>query len=139
MEGFRDEMENVMGRFFTDPWAGLARFENLPWNPSVNVEETEKEIVVTADLPGVEPKDVEVSVLEGCLVIKGERKEEKEEKKRNFHRFERFSGTFYREVPLPPGADPDKITAITSKGVLKVSLPKKPEVLPKKVAVKVGE
>jgi HSP20 family protein len=102
----------------------------------VDVEETEKEIVVKADLPGVDPKDVEISVFDGSLVVKGEKKETKEEKKTNYHRVERFMGQFYREVPLPRGVDPEKIVAKSGQGVVTVTIPKKPEVLPKKVTIK---
>jgi len=109
------------------------------WTPRVDVEETDKEIVVKVDLPGVEAKDVEVCVIDGLLVLKGEKKEEREEKGKNYHRTERFVGQFYREVPLPPGVDPEKIVATSSKGVVMVTVPKKPEVMPKKIAVKVAE
>jgi len=129
-------MENVLGRFFGEPFAEYLRTEPAAWAPRVDVEETDKEIFVTADVPGVDPKDVEVTVLDGSLIVKGEKKEEREENKKNFHRVERFTGSFYREIPLPSGTDPDKISATTTKGVLKICVPKKPEVLPKKIAVK---
>jgi HSP20 family protein len=107
-------MEDVFDRFFNPP------FENggtaiQAWSPRVDVDETEKEIVVKADLPGVEAKDVEVFVSNGMLVLKGEKKEEREEKKKNYHCVERFVGKFYRELPLPAGADANNITASTSK------------------------
>jgi HSP20 family protein len=106
------------------------------WEPRVDVEETEKEVVVKADLPGLEPKEVDISVLDGSLILRGERKEEKEEKGKNFHRVERFSGMFYRELPLPAGVDPDKVSAVCNKGVVTVTIPKKAAAQPKKIAVK---
>jgi HSP20 family protein len=111
----------------------------VAWLPRVDLEETDKEIVVKADLPGVDPKEVEITVADGTLVLRGEKKEEKEEKKKQYHRMERFHGQFYREVPLPPGTDPEKIAATTAKGVITVTIPKKPEVLPKKIAIKAME
>ncbi len=75
----------------------------------------------------------------GVLSLKGEKKEEKEEKKKNYHRVERFVGSFYRAIPLPAGADADKVVATTTKGVITVTVPKKAEMQPKKIAVKSQE
>jgi len=135
MEPFRQELENLFGQFFTEPFEQVTRAVQT-WSPRVDVEETEKEIVVKADLPGVEAKDVEVSVFDGILVLRGERKETREESRKNYHRVERFVGKFYRELPLPPGADADKIAATTAKGVITVTIPKVPAVQPKKIVVK---
>jgi HSP20 family protein len=101
LEPFRREMETMFHRFF-EPLEETAAVVQ-PWAPRVDVEETEKEIVVKADLPGVDSKGVEISVFDGSLVVKGEKKEAKEEKKKNYHRLERFVGQFYREIPLPTG------------------------------------
>jgi HSP20 family protein len=133
LEPLRLEMEDLFQRFF-EPWED--RGEAPAWTPRVDVEETDKEVVVKADLPGVDPKDVEVTVADGSLVLKGERKEEREEKKKSYYRVERFVGQFYRTIPLPPGTDPDKISAATAKGVISVTIPKKPEAQPKKIVVK---
>jgi len=92
--------------------------------PVVNVSETEKEIRVDAELPGLEGKDVDVSLENGALVIKGEKKFEGEEKKDNYHRIERSYGTFTRTVPLPAKVNPKGIKAKFEKGVLHVTLPK---------------
>jgi HSP20 family protein len=127
-------MDAVMGRFFGEPLE-IER-PGLAFEPRVDVEETEKELLVKADLPGVDPKEVEVTVLDGVLILKGERKEEKEEKAKDFYRMERSFGAFLREVPLPPGVDAEKIHAAASKGVLTITLPKKPEALPRKIEVK---
>jgi HSP20 family protein len=133
MGSFRTEMDDLFSRFFgTEPMVALA---GKAWAPRVDVSETEKEFVVRADLPGVDPKDVEVTVADGALILKGERKEEREEKAKNFHKIERFVGEFYREVPLPVGADPDKVAATTAKGVVTITVPKKAGALPKKVPV----
>jgi len=92
--------------------------------PAVNVSETEKEISVDAELPGLEAKDVDVSLDNGSLVIKGEKKFEGEEKKDNYHRIERSYGSFSRSVPLPAKVNPKGIKARFEKGVLHVTLPK---------------
>jgi HSP20 family protein len=137
LEPFRLEMEDLFERFF-----GLEEGGNgsaKAWAPRVDVEETDKEILVKADLPGVDPKDVDIAVAEGALVLKGEKKEVKEEKKKNYHRVERFAGQFYREIPLPAGTDAEKISAASAKGVITVTIPKKPEAQPKKIAVKAQE
>jgi len=132
LETFRNEMEELARHFFGDGENG----GGANWAPRVDVEETDKEILVKADLPGVDPKDVEISVTDNALVVRGEKKEEHEEKKKHCHRMERFVGSFYREVPLPSGADLDKIVANSSKGVITVTIPKKPEVMAKKITVR---
>jgi HSP20 family protein len=134
MMPLRNEMEELFERFF-EPFELKGNGETAVWAPRVNVEETEKEFVVTAELPGLEAKEVEVTMEEGALILKGEKKEEKEEKKKNFHRVERFVGRFYREIPLPIGVEAEKITAAFAKGILTVTVPKKPEVVPKKIAI----
>jgi HSP20 family protein len=131
----RQEMEDVFERFFGEPLEETGKALKA-WAPRVDVEETDKEIVVKADLPGVDAKEVEISVGDGMLIMKGEKKEEREEKKKNYHAVERFVGKFYRELLLPPGADADKISATSAKGVITVTIPKKAEAQPKKINVK---
>jgi HSP20 family protein len=136
LEQLRQEMDDLAQRFFGEPLGGNGPATVQAWAPRVDIEETDKEILVKADLPGVEPKDVEITVTDGSLVLRGERKEEREDKRKHYHRVERFVGQFYREVPLPPGTDPDKIVANGAKGVVTVSIPKKPEVQAKKIPVR---
>jgi HSP20 family protein len=135
LEPFRHEMEDLFQRFF-GPLEADGNGAKPVWAPRVDVEETEKEIVVKADLPGVNPKDVDLNVDGGVLTIRGEKKEEKEEKKKEYHRVERFVGQFYREIPLPAGTDPSQITATSAQGVIAITVPKKPEAQPKKIAIK---
>jgi HSP20 family protein len=130
LEPIRHESENLFHRFLGELPKGKMAF-----SPYVDMEETDKEIIVKADLPGVDPKDVNVTVAEGMLIVKGEKKEEKEEKKKNYHCLERFVGQYYREIPLPPGAATDKIAATGCKGVITITIPKKPEVQTKKIPV----
>ncbi|MCS7023065.1 MAG: Hsp20/alpha crystallin family protein, partial [Gemmataceae bacterium] len=80
-------------------------------------------------------KHIEIAIENGVLTVRGERKEEREEKKKNYHRVERFMGTFYRAIPLPPGVDPEKVSATSSNGVVTISIPKKPEAQPKRIVV----
>ena len=126
---FRREMDNMFEGMLGD-WA---RPMNLldrrlgSWMPQIDVRETAKEIRVTAELPGMEEKDLEVSFLDGALTIKGEKNEEHEEEKGDVHRSERQYGMFERSIPLPAEVDVDKVKASFKKGVLKITLPKTKE------------
>ena len=92
--------------------------------PKMDVSETEKEFKVSAELPGMDEKDIDVSVSNEVLTIKGEKKAEKEEKKPNYYRMERSYGTFHRSIPLPSEVEKDQIKASFKKGVLNIVLPK---------------
>jgi HSP20 family protein len=104
--------------------------------PEANVLETEKAVEVTLDLPGMKPEDVKLEVREGRLFVSGEKREEKEEKGKTFHRIERRSGAFLRAIPLPALVDDAKAEAKFAEGVLKVTLPKTAEAMPKMIPVK---
>jgi len=139
MDEARKEFDQVFHRFFGHHLAPNGDGAAMTWSPRVDVSENDKVFVVKADLPGVDPKDVDISIRDGVLLVKGEKKTEKEEKKENFHRVERFQGSFYREIPMPSGVDENNISATTTKGVVTIIIPKKPEAQPKKVTVKVVE
>jgi HSP20 family protein len=94
--------------------------------PQIDLSETEKEVRVTAELPGLDEKDVEVTLTANVLTLKGEKKEEHEEEKGDYYHSERSYGFFERSVQLPEGVDPDKAEAKFKKGVLRVSIPRKP-------------
>jgi len=128
------EMEEVLERFFGPP-ARIEETMPLAWAPRVDLTETDKEVVVKADLPGVAPENVEVTFADGMLKLHGEKKEEKKEEKKGFFRIERFAGEFYRELAMPAGVDPDKIMATVDKGVLTVTVPKKEEAKDRKIKV----
>jgi HSP20 family protein len=106
--------------------------------PSIDVSETDKAIAITAEMPGLERKDVEISVEDDVLTIRGEKKVESEQddKNKNYHLSERSYGVFYRVLQLPPGVDPSKIEASVSNGVLKITIPKPARSEPKKIEVK---
>ena len=103
--------------------------------PTVDVSETAKEIIVNAEIPGVEAKDIDVNQVGDVLTIKGERKREHEEKEENFHRIERSYGSFYRSLRLPSEVDGDRIKASYKKGVLRISLPKSKKATAKKIEI----
>jgi len=106
--------------------------------PAVDIVEKEKAYEVTAELPGMDEKNIEVKLANGGLTIKGEKQEEKEEKKKDYYLHERRFGSFERYFAVPEGVDTDKIEATFKKGVLTVTLPKKPEAIKpeKKIEVK---
>jgi len=127
---FRRRMDNLFDSFFTREREGR-------WCPEIDVTETPEEVVVKADIPGTEKKDLGVTASGDNLVIKGERKEEKEEKTKHMHRIERRCGSFERIIPMPKTVEPSKISAEYNNGVLIVHLPKKPEAKPKEIPVKI--
>ena len=107
------------------------------WSPAVDIEEHEKAYVISADIPGVDPKDIEIGIDNHHLVIRGERVVEKKETEASYSRTERVRGTFYRKFSLPENVDAEKITAASSHGVLQLTLPKIEKAQPKKIEVKV--
>jgi len=107
------------------------------WIPALDVRETSDAIVVKADLPGVEPSGIDVSLTGDVLTIKGEKKEEKEEKEADYHRVERRFGSFSRSVRLPASVDAERVSAEYKNGVLTVTLPKKEEEKGKPVRIEV--
>ena len=106
--------------------------------PSIDVTETDNEIAITAEIPGLERKDVDISLEEDVLTIRGEKKmeAEKKDKDKNVHLAERSYGVFYRVLQLPPGVEPSSVQAMMSKGVLKITIPKPARSAAKKIEVK---
>ena len=107
------------------------------WLPSIDVSETKNELVIKAELPGLDPKDIDISMNNGYLTIKGEKKHEKEEKDENYHLIEKSYGSFTRSVRLPREVQNDKITASFKNGVLRITLPKSEEAKKKEIKIKV--
>lgn len=99
--------------------------------PAVDIAEKDDSYEITAELPGIDQKDIEIKISNDSLIIKGEKKEEKEEKRKGYHLSERSYGSFQRVFSLPSGVNEEKIEAKFNKGVLSVSLPKKPEAIKK--------
>jgi HSP20 family protein len=119
-------LRREMNRLFEDFSRGfdMAAFEETEWMPQVDISESDKEIRVTAELPGLDEKDIDVSMSNDMLTIRGEKKEEKDEGDRNYHRVERSYGSFIRQIALPAEVQADKTEAKFSKGVLRITLPK---------------
>lgn len=116
----------AMMREFTDEMDRLYR-ANGPaleaWTPTVDVQRSNGDLLVTAELPGLKKEEVKVEVTDEALIIEGERKREHKEEKEGYHRYERSFGRFYRSIPLPEGAKPDQAKAELNDGVLKVTVP----------------
>lgn len=137
---FRDmvTLREKMNRLFEDMFTGRADDKEVAataWAPSVDIYETENELVMTAEVPGINDKDVEIKIEDNTLTLKGERKFEKQTKEENYHRIERSYGSFYRSFTLPSSIDPDKIHAEHENGILKITMPKRPELKPRTVKI----
>ena len=135
---FRTEMNRLFEGFFSRPLAAPSWFDTIEpgqWLPAVDMAETEQSIRVRAELPGIDPKDVDVSVSEDRLVIAGEKKSAKEETGNGWTHRESSYGSFTRSIPLPESVDPAKVTARYDKGVLTVELAKSPASTARKVPV----
>ena len=131
----QDDIKQVFGRFFGEEDGDSSNVVTSQWTPRVDIKEEDKRFVIFADIPGVEPKDIEVSMDKGVLTIKGERKSESEEHSGNLTRVERLHGLFHRRFALPDSADAEGITANGKHGVLEISIPKKPETTPRRINV----
>jgi HSP20 family protein len=132
-----DVLTNRLGRFFDDPFSLPAA---TAWYPAVNVEETPEDLVLTAEIPGLTEKEIDIELDNNILTISGEKREEREEGVDNgrFHLFERRYGTFRRSFTLPRTVNAKAIEAVFEKGVLTVRMPKSAEAKTKKIPVKVG-
>ena len=126
LQGFDEALERIWGN-------GPVR----RWTPAVDVYENKDSVVVKAELPGLDPKEVEISIEDGTLYLKGERKSESEDQRDGYHRLERSYGSFARAFTLPDSVDPEKVSAEYKDGLLSVTLPKREESKPKKVKIAV--
>ena len=123
------DIRQVFNRFLAD---GEQAGE---WTPRVDIREEQQRFVILADIPGVDPKDIEISTDKGMLSIKGARASEAKEENGKLTRVERTSGTFLRTFSLPDSVDAESISAVGKHGVLEVSIPKKPQAAPRKIEV----
>jgi HSP20 family protein len=123
--------EDAFSRMLSEPQV------NRPWSPAVDIYETENELVLKADVPDVEQKDIDVRMENQTLTIAGERKFQKEQENKGFHRIERNYGQFVRSFAVPSAFDTDKISAEYSSGVLTVALPKKEAAKPRQIKIEV--
>jgi HSP20 family protein len=132
-------LQREIDRLFDDFTRGFPAFSSGGADellPNMDVTENDKQIEITAELPGLEDKDVQVNVADNVLTIRGEKKAEKEEKDKTFRLVERSYGSFVRSLELPAGINPDAIKASIEKGVLKVTVPKPAPAQVKKIDVK---
>jgi HSP20 family protein len=124
----RSQMNRLFDEFFERPFGLNPFFEETglmgDFASRLDISETEKEVTVSVELPGMEPEDIHITIDRNVLTINGEKRAEKEEKGKRHYRIERSYGSFHRSIPLPDGVDEDKIDATFKRGVLKVALPK---------------
>jgi HSP20 family protein len=131
---YRD-IDRLVDEFARSPLVGQAQVNLVP---SIDISEIENEIVVSAEMPGLERGDVDISIEDDILTIRGEKKIEQEKDDKNYHLSERLYGVFYRALQLPPGVDASKIQATMSNGVLKITIPKPAKAQPQKIEVQEG-
>jgi HSP20 family protein len=138
----RREMDRLFEDFFApitpQSWWGRRLWEG-EWVPAVDVAETPEQITVKAELPGIDAKEIDISLTGDILTIKGEKKSEREEKKEDYHLVERNYGSFSRSLTLPAAVNAEKIDAKYEKGVLTITCPKKEPVTPKTIEIKTSE
>ncbi|MBF6614163.1 MAG: Hsp20/alpha crystallin family protein [Chloroflexi bacterium] len=141
MTNWMQDWDNLLGDVFGPRWnwPGKAGTSVLPFvqatntaifNPAIDIREGNNEYTVTAELPGINPDDVEIYLQEGTLVLKGEKKFERENREEGYHRMERSYGSFRRAIRLPDNVDAERIDASFNNGLLTLTLPKLPEVKP---------
>ena len=134
--GFQDELKQVFDRFFQGGEAeDASSVVTSQWAPRVDIREEPERFVIHADLPGIDPQEVEVLMDKGILTIKGERKGESSEHTERYSRIERRYGSFHRRFALPDSADADGIAASGRNGVLTITIPKRPETKPRRIQV----
>lgn len=137
LTSFRRETDRLFDRFL-EGWPFRISAEERVWAPTADVSETTKEVIVKVEVPGMDPKDIDVFVAGDVLTLRGERKREKEEKDVNFHRVERSYGSFSRSIRLPSEVDTGKVNATYKEGILKICLRRTKAASVRKIEVKPG-
>ncbi len=139
MVNFQEEMNRMFDRFYShDSWDDQEELSRSTWHPAMDISENKDEFVISAELPGLVKKDIQITFTNGTLKIEGERKKDTEEKDVNYHRVERTYGKFCRTFQLPTIVQQDKISADFKEGILNIRLPKAEEVKPKEIEVKIS-
>lgn len=131
----QDELKQVFDKLFTNDETDQSNIVTSQWTPRVDIKEESGRFLILADIPGVEPKAIEIHMEKGVLSIKGERTIENKEENNQFTRVERSRGSFYRRFALPDSADADRISATGKHGVLEITIPKKPETTPRRITI----
>jgi len=131
--GVLEELNDLFNRF----WSHTSEpFGLVEWSPALDVSETDDAVLVHAEIPGIDPKELNIAVVGDTLTIRGEKKDESEQTGRNYHRVERRYGSFTRSLRLPALVDADQVTAKAGAGVLEIRLPKKEEAKAKRIEIK---
>jgi len=133
--GLLDQMRREMERAVDSRAEEGSSVATSDWVPAVDIKEQDDAFSIVADIPGVDPKDIEVHMDKGVLTIKGEKETESKDEREGYKRVERSYGSFYRRFSLPDTADPEKISAKSNHGVLEVRIAKQEKVQPRKIAV----
>ena len=133
LDQIQRELSNPMATYDRDDNGNVA---TASWAPAVDIKEDDKSFTLLADIPGVDPKDIEVTMDNNVLTVKGERQSEKKTEEENYKRVERQYGAFYRRFTLPDSADAENIEAHSEHGVLKVTIPKKEVAQSRRISVK---
>lgn len=128
------DLESQFSRMFND----LGRDLEGGWAPATDLSETEDAYTLHVDVPGMKKEDIDIAVIENLVTIKGERKHEKRTDDEGYHRYERHYGSFQRTVEIPGGFEPDKVDAHYEDGVLTITLPKREEMKPRRIDLKVN-
>ena len=133
-------LRDEMNRFFNGSFSGFPTMnEGLgSYGPDVDIQETDSDVLVSIEIPGMEQKDIKVTVRENVLTLKGEKRQDDEVKDADYHICERCYGSFERSFTLPTSIQADKVTATYKNGILNITLPKAEEVKPKEITVKVA-
>jgi HSP20 family protein len=134
----RREVDRMWEDFFGPRGWGLRPWEG-EWAPAIDVSETADKVEIKAEVPGIDPKEINITLTGDVLTIKGEKKSEREETKESYHLVERSYGSFSRSLTLPAAVEVDQIDARYEKGVLTVTCPKKEEVKPKAIEIKAAK
>lgn len=137
LRSLQDEVNRVFSSNF-DRSGGESGMMRGAWNPSVDIFENKDQIVLEAELPGMNPEDVNISIENNVLTIHGERKFEKKDDKDNFHRVERSYGSFTRSFTLPPTVSSEGVDAVFENGILRLALAKREEAKPRRIEIKAG-
>lgn len=134
-ERFPREFSRAFGRLFDAADGDQSDVVTSEWAPRVDIREEDKRFVIEADIPGVDPKAIEINMDKGVLSIRGERKSEHAPDDGRYTRVERAHGVFHRRFALPDSANPDGIRATGKHGVLEIEIPKRPETTPRKIEI----
>ena len=131
-----NQIQHELARAFEDHTGRADRGSTVAdWAPAVDIREEDSRFILRADLPGVDPKDIDVTMEDGVLTLRGKRELEQREEREGYRRVERVSGQFFRRFTLPDTADAEGITAKSVQGVLEVSIPKQPKLQPRRIPV----